>query len=75
MLATAMRVFEHLHELVFARMRAAPPSATPDAAAGWDIRNVMAAEKRQVLSGERCGQASVSVILCATGLAGLAVRM
>jgi hypothetical protein len=52
MLMTALRVFEHLHDLVFAHMRAAPPAATPDAAAGWDIRNVMAAEKRQVLSGE-----------------------
>ncbi|KAF6256557.1 HAD-like domain-containing protein [Scenedesmus sp. NREL 46B-D3] len=51
MLMTALRVFEQLHGLVFARMRAAPPAATPDAAAGWDIRNVMAAEKRQVLSG------------------------
>jgi hypothetical protein len=51
MLMTALRVFEHLHDLVFARMRAAPPAATPDAAAGWDVRNVMAAEKRQVLSG------------------------
>lgn len=49
---TALRVFEHLHDLVFDRMQAAPPAATPDAAAGWDVRNVMAAEKRQVLSGE-----------------------
>lgn len=49
---TALRVFEHLHDLVFDRMRAAPPAATSDAAAGWDVRNVMAAEKRQVLSGE-----------------------
>jgi hypothetical protein len=55
MLMTALRVFEHLHELVFARMRAAPPTAAPDAAAGWDVRNVMAAEKRRVLSGEAYG--------------------
>lgn len=45
---TALRVFEQLHELVFDRMRAAPPSANPAAAAIWDIRSIMAAEKRQV---------------------------
>eukprot|EP00879_Flechtneria_rotunda_P009025 GHRR01009450.1.p1 GENE.GHRR01009450.1~~GHRR01009450.1.p1 ORF type:complete len:161 (-),score=50.12 GHRR01009450.1:1665-2147(-) len=51
MLMTAMRIFEHLHEQVFSRLHVAPPSSSPDAAAVWDIRNIMAAEKRQVLAG------------------------
>lgn len=51
MLSTALRVFERLHSLVFERMRAAPPSAAPSAVAPWDVRRVMAAEKRLVLAG------------------------
>lgn len=50
MLMTAMRVFEHIHELVFQRMKAAPLSVDSAAAATWDIRNIMADEKRQVSS-------------------------
>eukprot|EP00878_Enallax_costatus_P015641 GHUV01016386.1.p1 GENE.GHUV01016386.1~~GHUV01016386.1.p1 ORF type:complete len:554 (+),score=207.91 GHUV01016386.1:103-1662(+) len=51
MLMTAMRVFEHLHDLVFEHMRSAPLSTDPSAAVTWDIRNIMASEKRQVLAG------------------------
>jgi len=48
MLMTALRVFEALHTSVFARLPQAPLSAEPEAAAGWDVRNVMAAEKKRV---------------------------
>jgi hypothetical protein len=49
MLMTALRVFEHLHQLVFRRMRVAPASASPEAIGVWDVRNVMATEKKLVL--------------------------
>ena len=48
MLMTALRVFEVLHAAVFAALPQAPLSTAPQAAAGWDVRNVMAAEKQRV---------------------------
>eukprot|EP00775_Hariotina_reticulata_P011392 gene11392-11540_t len=51
MLMTALRVFEHLHQLVFRHMRGAPASTSPEAIGAWDVRNVMATEKKLVLQG------------------------
>jgi hypothetical protein len=48
MLMTALRVFEVLHAAVFAALPQAPLSTAPLAATGWDVRNVMAAEKQRV---------------------------
>lgn len=48
MLMTALRVFEALHAAVFERLPQAPLSPSPEAAAVWDVRNVMATEKRRV---------------------------
>lgn len=48
MLMTALRVFEVLHATVFERLPQAPLSAQPEASAVWDLRNVLAARKRQV---------------------------
>jgi hypothetical protein len=51
MLMTALRVFEALHVAVFSRLPQAPLSLDPEAAAVWDVRNVLAAEKRRVSRG------------------------
>jgi hypothetical protein len=45
---TALRVFEMLHAQVFERLPQAPLSAQPEASAVWDVRNVLAAQKRRV---------------------------
>lgn len=52
MLMTALRVFEALHAAVFARLPQAPLSTDPSACAVWDVRNVMAAEKKRVGEGD-----------------------
>lgn len=48
MLMTALRVFEALHAAVYARLPQAPLSADPEASGVWDVRNVLAAEKKRV---------------------------
>jgi hypothetical protein len=48
MLMTALRVFEALHAAVYARLPQAPLSAEPEASGVWDVRNVLAAEKKRV---------------------------
>jgi hypothetical protein len=48
---TALRVFEALHAAVFSRLPQAPLSLDPEAAAVWDVRNVLAEEKRRVSWG------------------------
>lgn len=50
MLMTALRVFEALHAAVYARLPQAPLSADPEASGVWDVRNVLAAEKKRVSS-------------------------
>jgi hypothetical protein len=63
MLMTALRVFEELHKQVFERLPQAPLSAQPEAAAVWDVRNVLAAQKRRVRRSTVSGRLAPCTVL------------